>query len=240
MDSWRLTRRQLVKRGVAASIVVAVGVDAKVATAAPAASSGVGADGVLPGVLARVIDHQTALVTVAGQGVTRVTLGPRAFVAHGVEGKVADFSRFLPGERVAVRGSMSDGTLKADEFQSIYTEDSGTLAIDQAGRRTVNTSSGLDLPGVGGIMGRFRTRSCRLGAMVGRSCVRNRLRRSPRFARRHLLLSRFGVQSQPVCEVRAGRHRSCSCAGPHGGSTLGPAGVRATRHRCSSNRAYRR
>jgi hypothetical protein len=140
-DSVRLTRREVVKRGVTASILVAVGLDAKVATAASSAGSS-GSD-VLPGVLARVLDQQTALVDVAGRGATRVTLAPDAFVSHGVEGKVADLSRFLPGERVAVRGSGSNGALTAVEFQSIYTEESGVVAVDAAGRPSVRTSRGV-------------------------------------------------------------------------------------------------
>lgn len=136
-SSWRLTRRQVVKRGVAASVIVAIGLDAQSAAAVEAEDNGV-----LGGVLARVLGRDSAIVTIAGHGPTRVTLAPEAFVSHGVDGVTSDLSAFVPGERVAVRGSFHQGTITAEEFQSVYTEDVGVVVADARGRLTLKTSNG--------------------------------------------------------------------------------------------------
>lgn len=142
MEGSRLTRRSFVQRGVAASIVVAAGINARPAAAA-SLGAGTTADGITTGILERVLDSHTALVSVNGRGMTRVMLAADAYVVHGVDGVVADLSRFIPGERVAIVAPMSSADLNATELQSVYSEDSGVVVVDKNGVRGVETATGL-------------------------------------------------------------------------------------------------
>lgn len=152
MDSMRLTRREVIKRGAAVSVFVAIGgLDAATKASAAVAPSGATFNDVSGGIFSRAIDSQSAIVTLVGAGDVKVTLTPDAYVHHGAaEDPVADMTEFVPGERVAVRGLIVGQTVNAHEVQSVYTEEIGSLLIDSTAAATLEAAGGATVAAPGG------------------------------------------------------------------------------------------
>lgn len=141
----RLTRKDVIKRGAAVTLFVAVGVGDAAGSAAADPSTG----DVEGGIFRRALDSRSAVVTLTGGGEVEVRLTPDAFMQHGDEGAVDDMHAFVPGERVAIRGRAAGATFEAHDFQSVYTEEVGTVVLDASTAETLEAAGGgtLDAPG---------------------------------------------------------------------------------------------
>lgn len=127
MDSDRLTRRRFVAVGVGSAVAVgALDAVAKAGVAGPTSDVVVG----------RFIGPEgarSAVVSLSNGHSVRVTLDSTAFVAHGTDGVIDTLTAFVPGETVVIRGATSPKGIVAVEFQSLYTDEHGTVTADGAG-----------------------------------------------------------------------------------------------------------
>ncbi len=127
MDEHRLTRRSLVVGSIASAAAVAVGIDA-----ASRAGAGTSDDNVVVGRFVRAQGARSGVISVDDRSM-QVVLDRQSVVFHGPDGVVGTLVPFLPGEEVVVVGKVSDGTIFADQVQTVYTRVNGNVAATAGG-----------------------------------------------------------------------------------------------------------
>jgi hypothetical protein len=141
MDPNRLTRRALVRLGIASTIA-----GGAAALASESASAARRHNDLIVGRFIHA--HAPRLGTVSlpdGESVS-VALDSRAYVAQGLRGLVDSLVAFVPGEQVAVRGSRSETGIAVDEFQSVYTLVTGTIEADGPGYVLMTSFGRVSVP----------------------------------------------------------------------------------------------
>ena len=134
----RLTRREVLVRGVAASLLVALAGEGS-AMASPADLSSETGD-LVTGTIARVTSPRSVALGLSDGGAVDVVLSNDAEVMRGHHGLVGDLSSFVPGDRVVATGERTDSTFLAGEFQTLYNELHGSVLHDDG--NTLTTSVG--------------------------------------------------------------------------------------------------
>jgi hypothetical protein len=145
MQPEQLSRRALIYRGATAVAVAAVGLEA--VSGAAAASSPTG-EQVVVGLFAGAESDRVGLLQpLDGGAITRVSLDPEAFVAHGADGVVEGLGTFLEGEKVIASGTAAGGDFVAIDFQSIYTCVAGIVETTEGSYRLkISSGESLEIP----------------------------------------------------------------------------------------------